>query len=257
MNGLVALITGGASGLGLACLNRFLKQGISHVHFCDLPTSKGEDIVKSMDSSLVTYHSVDVTNDNAVEEMFKKIQEKNSKLNCLIQCAGIGVAFRCYNINKRSMHSMEEFYRVMNVNVVGTFNVLRRACHIMADNQPDTNGQRGVIVNTSSIAAYEGQIGQVAYSAASGALASMTLPLARDLGSVGIRVCTILPGVFDQTKMVEPLSEKGKKLLASMVIFPSQLGLPDDFARLAQQIIENNYLNGENIRLDGAIRMPP
>jgi 3-hydroxyacyl-CoA dehydrogenase/3-hydroxy-2-methylbutyryl-CoA dehydrogenase len=152
---------------------------------------------------------------------------------------------------------MEEFHRVMNVNVVGTFNVLRRACHIMADNQPDTNGQRGVIINTSSIAAYEGQIGQVAYSAASGALASMTLPLARDLSSMGIRVCTILPGIFDQTKMLEPISEKGKKLLAMMVPFPSQLGLPDDYARLAQNIIENSYLNGENIRLDGGIRMPP
>ncbi|CAF0901751.1 unnamed protein product [Adineta steineri] len=257
MNGLVALVTGGASGLGLACINRFLKQGISHVHFCDLPTSKGEEIAKSMDSSLVTYHPVDVTNDNEVEQMFNKIQEKNSKLNCLVQCAGIGVAFRCYNINKRSMHSMEEFNRVMNVNVVGTFNVLRRTCHVMADNQPDARGQRGVIINTSSIAAYEGQIGQVAYSATSGALASMTLPLARDLASVGIRVCTILPGVFDQTKMVEPLSDKSKSLLAMMVTFPSQLGLPDDFARLTQNIIENNYLNGENIRLDGAMRMPP
>ncbi|CAF1060262.1 unnamed protein product [Adineta ricciae] len=257
MNGLVTLITGGASGLGLACLNRFLKQGVSHVHFCDLPSSKGEEIAKSMDPSLVTYHPTDVTHDDQVEDMFKRIQQKSSKLNCLVQCAGIGVAFRCYNINKRSMHSMEEFNRVLNVNVVGTFNVLRRACHLMADNQPDARGQRGVIVNTSSIAAYEGQIGQVAYSAGSGALASMTLPLARDLASAGIRVCTILPGVFDQTKMVEPLSEKSKQLLAMMVSFPSQLGLPDDFAQLAQNIIENQYLNGENIRLDGALRMPP
>jgi NAD(P)-dependent dehydrogenase (short-subunit alcohol dehydrogenase family) len=152
---------------------------------------------------------------------------------------------------------MEEFHRVMDVNVVGTFNVLRRACHTMADNQPDADGQRGVIINTSSIAAYEGQIGQVAYSAASGALASMTLPLARDFSNIGIRVCTILPGVFDQTKMVEPLTDKGKKLLSMMVAFPSRLGHPDDYARLAQNIIENNYLNGENIRLDGGIRMPP
>ena len=172
---------------------------------------------------------------------------------------------------------MEELHRVMDVNVVGTFNVLRRACHVMADNSPDANGQRGVIVNTSSIAAYEGQIGlfdfkledengyviarfdlgQVAYSAASGALTSMTIALARDLASVGVRVCTILPGIFDQTKMLEPMSDKGKKLLAMMVTFPSQLGQPDDFAQLAQNIIENNYLNGENIRLDGAVRMPP
>lgn len=143
---------------------------------------------------------------------------------------------------------MEEFHRVLNVNVVGTFNVLRRACHVMVDNQPDANGQRGVIVNTSSVAAYEGQIGQVAYSAASGALASMTLPLARDLSNVGIRVNTILPGVFDQTKMLEPISEKGKKLLSMMVAFPQKLGAPEEFAQLAQNIIENSYINGENIR---------
>jgi 3-hydroxyacyl-CoA dehydrogenase / 3-hydroxy-2-methylbutyryl-CoA dehydrogenase len=180
------------------------------------------------------------------------------------------------------MHSMDEFHRVMNVNVVGTFNVLRRACHTMSDNQPDENGQRGVIINTSSIASYEGQIGrieyssfmcrltclrlnehmtycsgQVAYSAASGALTSMTLPLSRDLANAGIRVCTILPGVFNETKMVEPLTEKVKSLLAMMVPFPSRLGVPDEFARLAQNIIENAYINGENIRLDGAIRMPP
>ena len=253
MNGLVTLITGGASGLGLACLNRFLKQGVSHVHFCDLPTSNGKEIVQSLDSKLVTYHPVDVTNDEQVESMFKQIP----KLNCLVQCAGIGVAFRCYNINKRSMHSMEEFHRVMNVNVIGSFNILRRACHIMAENQPDVNGQRRVIINTSSIAAYEGQIGQVAYSAASGALASMTLPLARDLSSAGIRVNTILPGVFDQTKMLEPISDKGKKLLSMMVTFPQKLGTPDEFAQLVQNVIENNYLNAENIRLDGGIRMPP
>ena len=145
----------------------------------------------------------------------------------------------------------------MNVNVIGSFNILRRACHIMAENQPDVNGQRGVIINTSSIAAYEGQIGQVAYSAASGALASMTLPLARDLSSAGIRVNTILPGVFDQTKMLEPISDKGKKLLSMMVTFPQKLGTPDEFAQLVQNVIENNYLNAENIRLDGGIRMPP
>ena len=152
---------------------------------------------------------------------------------------------------------MEEFHRVMNVNVIGTFNVLRRACHLMSDNQPGVDGQRGVIVNTSSIASTDGQIGQVAYSAASGALASMTLCLSRDLASAGIRVCTILPGVFDQTKMIEPVADKGKKLLAMMVPFPSRLGSPDEFAQLAQSIIENSYINGENIRLDGAIRMPP
>ena len=155
------------------------------------------------------------------------------------------------------MHSMEEFHRVLNVNVIGTFNVIRHACHLMCDNQPDTNGQRGVIINTSGISAQEGQIGQIAYSAACGALASMTLPLSRDLANAGIRCCTIMPGVFDDTKMVEPLADKVKKMLAMMIPFPSRLGAPDEFAHLVQNIIQNNYINGENIRLDGAIRMPP
>lgn len=152
---------------------------------------------------------------------------------------------------------MEEFNRVMNVNVIGTFNVLRRACHLMCDNQPDDNGQRGVIINTSGISAHDGQIGQVAYSASCGALASMTLPLSRDLANAGIRVCTILPGVFDNTKMVEPLNDKVKKLLSMMIPFPTRLGAPDDFAHLVQKIVENSYINGENVRLDGGVRMPP
>jgi len=142
------------------------------------------------------------------------------------------------------------------VNVSGTFNVIRWACHIMADNPVSSQGQRGVIVNTSSIAAYEGQIGQVAYAASKGAIASMTLPLARDLSSMGIRVCAIAPGVF-HTPMVVEMPEKVQMLLGRMVPFPSRLGRSDDFARLAQTIVENPYLNGEVIRLDGALRLPP
>jgi len=139
---------------------------------------------------------------------------------------------------------------------VGTFNVIRWACHIMADNQPNSLGQRGVIVNTASIAAYEGQIGQVAYAASKGAIVSMTLPLARDLSKMGIRVCAIAPGVF-YTPMLAALPEKVRILLGKMVPFPPILGRSDDFAHLAQSIVENPYLNGEVIRLDGALRLPP
>jgi 3-hydroxyacyl-CoA dehydrogenase/3-hydroxy-2-methylbutyryl-CoA dehydrogenase len=154
------------------------------------------------------------------------------------------------------MHGLDEFKRVLTVNVGGTFNVIRWACHIMADNQPDTQGQRGVIINTSSVAAYEGQIGQVAYAASKGAIASMTLPLARDLSNMGVRVCAIAPGVF-HTPMLASLPAKVRTLLGNMVPFPARLGNSDDYAHLAQAIIENPYLNGEIIRLDGALRMPP
>jgi 3-hydroxyacyl-CoA dehydrogenase/3-hydroxy-2-methylbutyryl-CoA dehydrogenase len=154
------------------------------------------------------------------------------------------------------VHDFDKFQRILNVNVVGTFNVIRWACHIMADNQPDSLGQRGVIVNTASIAAYEGQIGQVAYAASKGAIVSMTLPLARDLSKMGVRVCAIAPGVF-HTPMLAALPEKVRILLGKMVPFPPILGRSDDFAHLAQAIVENPYLNGEVIRLDGALRLPP
>lgn len=154
------------------------------------------------------------------------------------------------------MHGLKEFQRVLNVNVAGTFNTIRWACHTMADNPVDAQGQRGVIINTASVAAYDGQIGQVAYAASKGAIVSMTLPLARDLSNMGIRVCTIAPGVF-HTPMVESLPEKVRTILGNMVPFPSRLGRPDDFAHLAQSIVENPYLNGEIIRIDGALRMPP
>ncbi len=154
------------------------------------------------------------------------------------------------------MHGLDEFKRVLNVNVGGTFNVIRWACHLMADNQPNSQGQRGVIINTASVAAYEGQIGQVAYAASKGAIVSMTLPLARDLSNMGVRVCAIAPGVF-HTPMLSTLPEKVQTLLGNMVPFPARLGHSDDYAHLAQSIIENPYLNGEVIRLDGALRLPP
>lgn len=293
MKGLVALITGGASGLGLACARRFAKQG-ARVILCDLPTSKGKELVEKWDSIATmstqevvesadklansstssqnqqnasstnaniqierpVYFPVDVTNEQQVQEMFNKVKQQFNRLDAVLNCAGIGVAFRTYNINKRSMHSLDDFKRVLNVNAGGTFNVIRWACHVMADNQLDSQGQRGVIINTASVAAYEGQIGQVAYAASKGAIVSMTLPLARDLSNMGVRVCAIAPGVF-HTPMLASLPAKVRTLLGNMVPFPARLGNPDDYAHLAQAIIENPYLNGEVIRLDGALRMPP
>ena len=153
------------------------------------------------------------------------------------------------------MHNFDEYTRILDVNVSGTFNVIRWACHVMADNQPNAQGQRGVIVNTTSIAANEGQIGQVAYAASKGAIASMTLPLARDLSNMGVRVCAIAPGIF-HTPVIANLPERVRTLLGDMIPFPKRIGRSDDFAHLAQMIVENPYLNGENIRLDGALRMP-
>ncbi|UJR36782.1 hypothetical protein I4U23_029495 [Adineta vaga] len=300
MKGLVTLVTGGASGLGLACAKRFSQQG-SRVIICDLPTSKGSEVVQKWETISQTstqelddqaeklaapqhtrgdakntsdnkntisslgqlsqtqgpqFFPADVTNEQQIQDMFNKVKEKYGRLDVVVNCAGIGVAFRTYNINKRSMHGLDEFKRVLNVNVGGTFNVIRWACHTMADNQPDSQGQRGVIINTASVAAYEGQIGQVAYAASKGAIVSMTLPLARDLANMGVRVCAIAPGVF-HTPMLGSLPAKVRTLLGNMVPFPARLGNSDDYAHLAQAIIENPYLNGEVIRLDGALRMPP
>ncbi|CAF1129534.1 unnamed protein product [Rotaria sp. Silwood1] len=302
MNGLVALITGGAAGLGLACAKRFAQQG-ARVIMCDLPSSKGNDIVDKW-SSIVsssfnselnksedyltsqlnqdnkdknnmniplsnylstdqniqletpTFFPADVTNEEQIQDMFNKIKKQYEKLDVVLNCVGIGIALRTYNINRRLMHDLHEFTRLINVNVSGTFNVIRWACHVMSDNQPNSQGQRGVIINTASIAAYEGQIGQVAYAASKGAIVSMTLPLARDLSNMGIRVCAIAPGIF-YTPMLAALPEKVRTILGNMVPFPRRLGQSDDFARLAQAIVENPYLNGEVIRLDGALRMPP
>ncbi|CAF1336237.1 unnamed protein product [Rotaria magnacalcarata] len=299
MNGLTALITGGAAGLGLACAKRFARHG-ARVIICDLPSSKGSDIVDKWpsivsssvntelnepenqvtsrlndDKSTVkiplsnnsttdqnikletpTFFPADVTSDEQIHAMFNEIIQQHKRLDVVVNCAGIGIARRTYNINKHTMHNFDEFKRVLDINVSGTFNVIRWACHMMSENQPNAQGQRGVIINTSSIAAYDGQIGQVAYAASKGAVVSMTLPLARDLSSMGVRVCTIAPGLF-HTPMLAALPEKVRVLLGNMVPFPRRLGRSDDFASLAQMIIENPYLNGEVIRLDGALRMPP
>lgn len=183
-------------------------------------------------------------------------KEKFGKLDGVVNAAGIAVAFKVYNHNKKTYHLLEDFAKVINVNLIGTFNVIRLSAGIMAENTPNEDGQRGVIVNTASVAAYDGQMGQCAYSASKAGVVGMTLPLSRDLASVGIRVCTIAPGLFN-TPMLQSLPDKVRQFLAQTVPFPQRLGHPDEYAHLCQSIVENPLLNGETIRLDGALRMQP
>ncbi|CAK9802621.1 3-hydroxyacyl-CoA dehydrogenase type-2 [Anthophora plagiata] len=254
MQGLVALVTGGASGLGLAVVKRFVKEG-AKVVVADLPRSKGNELTKELGSSTM-FTPMDVTSVDDVTTAVAEIEKKFKKLDVLVNAAGIAVAHKTYNFYSNEPHKLEDFTKVLNVNVTGTFNVIRLSVPLMYKNVPNQDGQRGVIINTASIAAYEGQIGQLAYSASKGAIVAMTLPLARDFAKPGFRVVTIAPGVFD-TPLLSSLPEKVRVFLMRTVPFPSRLGNPDEFAKLAQHIVENNYLNGEVIRLDGALRMQP
>ncbi|XP_049790670.1 3-hydroxyacyl-CoA dehydrogenase type-2-like [Schistocerca nitens] len=251
---LVGLVTGGASGLGKATAARLVQQG-ARVVICDLPTSQGTAVAKELGGNAI-FAPVDVTSENDVQNALNVVKDKFGRLDVLVNCAGIGVAFRTYNFNKKLAHKLEDFTKVVTVNAIGTFNVTRLAVGLIGENQPNEDGQRGVVINTASVAAYDGQIGQAAYSASKGAIVGMTLPIARDLAIQGIRVCTIAPGLFD-TPLMSALPEKVRAYLAKMVPFPQRLGKPEEYAMMVQSIIENPMMNGEVIRLDGAIRMQP
>ncbi|XP_043784402.1 3-hydroxyacyl-CoA dehydrogenase type-2-like [Apis laboriosa] len=254
MKGLVALVTGGASGLGLGVVQRFIKEG-AKVVIADLPISKGNEIANELGESAI-FTPADITSIKDMNVVVNEIDKKFNKLDIIVNAAGIAVAHKIYNFNKNIPHDLDKFNKVLNVNVSGTFNVIRLCLPLMYNNTPDKDGLRGVIINTASVAAFEGQIGQVAYSASKGAVVGMTLPLARDLANVGIRVVTIAPGIFD-TPMLGDLPEKVRLYLMRSVPFPKRLGTPDEYAQLAQHIVENSLLNGEVIRLDGALRMQP
>ncbi|KAG8038046.1 hypothetical protein G9C98_006371 [Cotesia typhae] len=254
MKGLVTLVTGGASGLGRATVERFVQQG-GKVIAADLPTSKGQEMAKELGPNVI-FAPMDVTSTEDIEKALDLTKSEFGKLDVLVNCAGIAAAFKVYNFNKKLPHSLDTFSRVVTVNTIGTFNVIRLSVGLMGDNTPNADGQRGVIINTASVAAFEGQTGQSAYSASKGAIVGMTLPLARDLSSQGIRVCTIAPGLFD-TPLLSSLPEKVRIFLAKTVPFPQRLGKTEEFAQLAQAIVENPLLNGETIRLDGALRMQP
>jgi 3-hydroxyacyl-CoA dehydrogenase/3-hydroxy-2-methylbutyryl-CoA dehydrogenase len=197
---------------------------------------------------------IDVCSEEAVQESIDKAVAKWGKIDVAVNCAGIAPPMK--TLSKKGPHSLEQFSNVLKVNTIGTFNIIRLAAQQMSLNEPDADGMRGVIVNTASVAAMDGQIGQVAYAASKGAIASMTLPIARDLSTYGIRVCTIAPGLF-LTPLLEGLPEKVQTDLAATVPFPKRLGKPDEYAHLVESIIGNPMLNGEVIRLDGALRMQP
>lgn len=246
------LITGGASGLGAGCARRFVANG-GNVVLMDLQDELGEALAAELGDQ-ATFIKTDVTSEDQVQAAVNLAVEKYGGLNGAINCAGIGVAAR--TLGREEPHSLGLFTKVIQVNLIGTFNVIRLAAAVMATNEPNEGAERGVIINTASVAAFDGQIGQAAYSASKGGVVGMTLPIAREFARFGIRVMTIAPGIFD-TPMLAGLPEPARVSLAQQVPFPSRLGQPDDYAKMAQHIVENDMLNGEVIRLDGAIRMAP
>jgi len=255
LKNVVGLVTGGASGLGKATVERFVREG-AKVALVDLPTSKGAEVVKEIDSDRCIYIPADITKEDDIKNALEEIKSKYKRLDTAVSCAGIGVAFKTFNFNKNAPHSLEDFARVQMVNTIGTFNVIRLSAGLIGQNEPDADNQRGVVINTASIAAFDGQQGQAAYSASKGAIVGMTLPVARDLASQGIRCVTIAPGLFD-TPLLASLPEKVRNFLAKNVPNPSRLGYPDEYAALVEHVVKNKMLNGEVIRLDGALRMMP
>jgi len=245
-----ALVTGGASGMGEATARRLAAEG-AIVVILDRDAAKGEQVAGELDGRFV---QADVTDEGDVSAAVAAATALAPLRTC-IHCAGIGWAERTIN-RAGAPHNLETFRKVLDINLVGTFNVMRLAASGMSANEPNEQGERGVIVNTASIAAFDGQIGQAAYAASKGGVVSLTLTAARDLSAVGIRVCTVAPGLID-TPLLGTLPEDARNALAQSVLFPKRLGVPDDFASLAMEIVRNGYLNGEVIRMDAGIRMPP
>jgi len=248
----VALVTGGASGLGLATVRAVLEAGGRAV-ILDRPGSAGEDVSRDL-GDRVLFAPADVTNENEVAAAVARAVELFGALHVAVNCAGVGAAMK--TVGKDGPMPLAVFTKVIEVNLIGTFNVIRLAAARMVGNDPDANGERGAIANTASIAAFEGQIGQAAYSASKGGVVGMTLPIARDLARHGIRVCTIAPGLF-KTPLLMSLPAPALDALGKSIPFPSRLGEPAEYALLVCHILENPMLNGETIRLDGALRMAP
>ncbi len=236
------LVTGGGSGLGAAVANDLVSGG-ANVVAADL---QGEE------SERIRCIETDVTDEESVQGAIDAALEGSGGLHGVVNCAGVAAAEKI--LGRNGPHSLDSFSKLVQVNLIGTFNVIRLAAGAMKENEPAESGERGVIVNTASVAAFDGQIGQAAYSASKGGVVAMTLPIARELADHGIRVMTIAPGIFD-TPMMAGLPEEARESLGNQVPFPSRLGKPEEYAALVHHIIENEMLNGEVIRLDGAIRM--
>jgi NAD(P)-dependent dehydrogenase (short-subunit alcohol dehydrogenase family) len=245
-------ITGGGSGLGAATARLFAENG-ARVALADVDEEAGKQMASQIGSS-AEFVRTDVTDEESVQDALDSVVEIFGSLNGVVNCAGIGPAAKV--VGKKGVHDLGLFTKTVEINLVGTFNVIRLAAIRLAENEPDDEGERGVMINTASVAAYDGQIGQAAYAASKGGVVALTLPVARELASSGIRVVTIAPGIFE-TPMLAALPEDAKESLGKQVPFPPRLGRPEEYAALAKHIVENQMLNGEVIRLDGAIRMAP
>ena len=252
IEGAGALVAGGASGLGAATVRALHEAGAS-VLIADLNAELGEELASEL-GERASFAATDVTDPDAVTAAVGAAAAAGGGLRISVCCAGVGWAGRV--AGKQGPHDLEIYSKVIGVNLIGTFNVLRLACAAMSDNDPDAEGERGVCINTASIAAFDGQIGQVAYASSKAGVVGMTLPAARDMAGRGVRVATIAPGTFD-TPMLAALPQERRDALGAEIPFPSRLGQPQEYASLALEIVRNQMINGETIRLDGALRMPP
>ena len=253
IQGKVCVVTGGASGLGAATAQYLVAQG-AKVILVDMNQELGQQLQQQLGEN-ADFVAVDVTDENQVQQLFNHIEQKYGQLNGLVNCAGIAPSAKV--LGRDGLHDLAMFQKVLNINVTGSFNMIRFAAQLMAKYDLAANEEeRGVIVNTASVAAFDGQIGQSAYSASKGAIVGMTLPLARELAREAIRVMTIAPGIME-TPMLKAFPQHVQDALGQMVPFPPRLAKPEEFAQLVGHIFENGYLNGEVIRLDGAIRMQP
>lgn len=250
VQGSTVVVTGGASGLGEACVRNLLAGGAKIAIF-DFAADRGEKIAAELGKN-VLFAKTDVTDEATVQDAISKTIETFGSINVAVNCAGGGIPMKV--LSKKGPMPLDNFNKTIQLNLIGTFNVLRLVVEQMVKNSPDADGEKGVIINTASVAAFDGQIGQAAYSASKGGIVSMTLPIARECAEYGIRVMTIAPGLFD-TPLLQGLPEAARESLGKMIPFPQRLGKPDEFAFLVRHIIENRMLNGEVIRLDGAIRM--
>jgi 3-hydroxyacyl-CoA dehydrogenase/3-hydroxy-2-methylbutyryl-CoA dehydrogenase len=250
INGSVAVVTGGASGLGEACVKNLANHG-AKVSILDIAEDRGQKVASELGDAAI-FCIADITDEGNVQAAINKTIEAFGAIHVAINCAGVG--FPAKVLGKEGPLNMDQFIRVVQINLMGTMNVIRLAAEKMAENAPNEDGEKGVVINTASVAAFDGQVGQAAYSASKAGVVGMTLPIAREFADYGIRVMTIAPGIFN-TPMLNDLSEKVKEALNKMIPFPKRLGKPDEYSGLVQHIIENPMLNGEVIRLDGAIRM--
>jgi 3-hydroxyacyl-CoA dehydrogenase / 3-hydroxy-2-methylbutyryl-CoA dehydrogenase len=252
LHGIGALVAGGASGLGAATARELVARG-ARVAVVDLDEEKAAGLAEELGDAAVSFRA-DVTSEDEVEAAVAGAMEQLGGLRLAVSCAGIGWAER--TVGRDGPAKLQPFETVVRVNLIGSYNVLRLSAAAMATGEPDDGGERGAVVMTASAAAFDGQIGQTAYSASKGGVVGLTLPAARDLARLGIRVCTIAPGLFD-TPLLAGLPDEAREALGAQVPFPPRLGRPEEYAQLACQIAENPMLNGETIRLDGALRMPP